>query len=163
METQIIHDFERVFQNLHSTLVDAKVYYKELFNSMVSGIDISKNLEADCHAIQISTIRKELHVKQAALSNAYKDDTKVYSVSELYGILKDEFSIDIVQLSKKCLGLYDELQSFTKAIELFYASKVEEYRDFFEKIYKDMNKDTGYTKEKEDISKKGGLLISANA
>lgn len=130
---------------------------------MVSGVDISKNLESDCYAIQISTLRKELHLKQATLSNAYEDDTRIYSVSELYGILKDEFSIDIVQLSKKCLGLYDELQSFTKAIELFYASKVEEYRDFFEKIYKDMNKDTGYTKEKEDISRKGGLLISANA
>lgn len=163
MGARIVQNFESALTELHKVLNEAKTHYKKLFELLISGHNIAKELETDVYGANIISLRRKFHKAQQVLSASCVSGKKTATLTELSQRVGKAFTINVVETGRKCLQLYAEIQNISHGIETYYASKVEEYRNFFERVYKDRNKDRRYHIQNTESSEEHGLLVCKNA
>lgn len=155
--------FEDALIHFHTTLKQTSEHYVSLFKKMLDGEDIHKDLIEDVYFFAIQQTRYILKEEQGRISRVLGDSDSYFTLSEIQARANDKFSTDIVMMGKSCISYYSEIERYIHAIEEYFGAKVNDYRSFFEKIYRSEPDSHLYDNNGKVSHKKQGVLIRTNA
>lgn len=156
--------FENILVQFHNTLEHANKQYKKMFDGLLEGHDMSKDVTNDTLFFYIQEQRKQVQEEQKRISRVIGgEDNVFYTIGEIYSKVEDKFEINIVAVGKSCISHYQEIERYAHAIERYYYAKTTEYKQFFDDIYEiSKNEKNIYDKQGafyNQRSDKQGVLI----
>lgn len=155
--------FEDALMHFHDMLSKASIHYKSLFMRLLDGEDIHKELIEDVYFSEIQQLRQILHEEQMRISRVLGATESFFTISKIQDLAKHRLSIDVVDIAKTCMTIYSEIDRYMNAIEEYYSSKVDEYKSFFDRVYKDFKQNNLYNEEGQSTNSKQGALIQTRA
>lgn len=128
--------FENILVQFHHTLEQASEQYKKIFDGLLEGKDMSKDMINDTCFFYIQEQRHLVQEEQRRISRVISGENNVfYTIGEINQKVGEKFELDIVALGQSCIEHYQEIERYTHAIEQYYRAKTTEYQSFFDDLY----------------------------